>query len=230
MESVNWKEIKAVIFDFDGTLYDFSHFARHLIISCPHEILRMREERKLRKVLKGSDFGSREKLRAYCEERTKRFSCKGTETFYNWFDGIYVPHMVEVLKKKYSVRPAVDEVFKKLTERGIKFSILSDYPLLKDRMAAIGLDSNSVSLAHGLFSSGEFGCVKPAPRPFLEIAESMGVKPEECLVVGDRDDTDGEGARCAGMKFVQIKTRKSRTDSGDHPVLEWSAFADSLLK
>jgi len=30
------------------------------------------------------------------------------------------------------------------------------------------------------------------------------VKPSECLMIGDRDDTDGKGARSVGMAFERI--------------------------
>jgi FMN phosphatase YigB (HAD superfamily) len=38
----------------------------------------------------------------------------------------------------------------------------------------------------------------------------MGVRPENVLVIGDRDDTDGRGAFNAGMRFLCLETGRRR--------------------
>ena len=37
------------------------------------------------------------------------------------------------------------------------------------------------------------------------VAERMGVAVEDCLVIGDREDTDGEMARRCGAQFRKVK-------------------------
>ena len=37
-----------------------------------------------------------------------------------------------------------------------------------------------------------------------DIARELGVAPGRVLVIGDRDDTDGEGARRSGMPFSLV--------------------------
>lgn len=44
--------------------------------------------------------------------------------------------------------------------------------------------------------------MKPSPSGFLVAAETLAVEPSECLVIGDRVDTDREAARRAGMAFA----------------------------
>jgi beta-phosphoglucomutase-like phosphatase (HAD superfamily) len=39
----------------------------------------------------------------------------------------------------------------------------------------------------------------------LLAAERLEVEPAACLVIGDRDDADGEAARAAGMAFRHIR-------------------------
>ena len=46
--------------------------------------------------------------------------------------------------------------------------------------------------------------LKPAPDGLLGAARALGVAPAECLVIGDRDDADGEAARRAGMPFRRV--------------------------
>jgi HAD superfamily hydrolase (TIGR01509 family) len=43
--------------------------------------------------------------------------------------------------------------------------------------------------------------LKPAPGGYLKAAHKLGVRPEACLVIGDRPDTDGVAAAAAGMRF-----------------------------
>ena len=47
--------------------------------------------------------------------------------------------------------------------------------------------------------------LKPAPEGFLLAEERLGVEPADCLVIGDRDDADGEASRRAGMGFRLIR-------------------------
>lgn len=46
---------------------------------------------------------------------------------------------------------------------------------------------------------------KPAPDCFLLAAARLGLRPEECIVVGD-SEYDLKGARAAGMKFIGVLT------------------------
>lgn len=48
---------------------------------------------------------------------------------------------------------------------------------------------------------------KPDPGPFLLAAERLGVRPEECVFVGDKPFTDIEGGKAAGMKTILVKRR-----------------------
>ena len=47
---------------------------------------------------------------------------------------------------------------------------------------------------------------KPAPHLFLEAARRLGVPPSQCLVVGDRLETDIIGGQAAGMRTALLLT------------------------
>lgn len=57
---------------------------------------------------------------------------------------------------------------------------------------------------------------KPDPGPFKLAAEMLGVKPSECVFVGDKPFTDIDGGNAASMKTVLLKRRdwgvKERAD------------------
>jgi putative hydrolase of the HAD superfamily len=56
-----------------------------------------------------------------------------------------------------------------------------------------------------VFTYNSFELLKPDPKLFKKIIETMGIIPEECLVIGDRLDVDLEPAQALGMKTLAVK-------------------------
>lgn len=224
--------IDAIIFDFDGTLYDYKDFSRNLIKGMPFFALLMYKERVVHNGLKGQSFDS---VNAYNDvyfgaiAKKSIFSRKFIE---NWFYKKYMKNFAKVLRKKYKPRENIIEVFDALYKKNIKTSILSDYPNVKERLQALGVTAESIHCEDTCFSTEQLFCFKPAAQMFIKVADVLKVSPERVLVVGDRNDTDGEGARLSGMKFVQISTYKNGTDKDTvkHPFLSWEEFSDFILQ
>ncbi len=217
----------AVIFDFDGTLYDNYKIGKNLIKSKPFELFKIGADRNIRKELKGIDFGSEEEYFKAYYSRLAAHHKTSFEKAKNWNETLYLPLMISVLSKYYKCQPGVPELFKLLEDNGIKTAILSDYNMVDQRMAAVGIEP---SICKNLYSSIELGGLKPAKGPFLKIAEALEVKPERILVVGDRNDTDGQGARNCGMQYIQIKIQatKIKAEEVPHPLLSWNEFCDFI--
>lgn len=214
------KKFKAVIFDFDGTLYDNSGIGKALVFSAPLDMFKIRAERIARKRLWGCDEHSQEQFDEIFFERASRIARVSVQEYKQWYEGRYQTIFLNALKKKrFRARSNVETVFSSLHESGLHIAIFSDYKNVRERMRAVGIPETSMELCAGFFSAPEFGCLKPSPRGFLQVAGSVGVAPKQCLVVGDRADTDGQGALHAGMSFVQIWPRenssgKSKTKIG----------------
>jgi phosphoglycolate phosphatase-like HAD superfamily hydrolase len=187
-------------------LYDKRGFVFRLISADPLQALRMLAEHQTRNEMKGLDFYTAD---AFYEEFFTRFSlriCKPAQVLRNWFFTRYMPLMCDVLKKHFSARCSAIPLFNKLKCTGIPFAIYSDYPFTVQRMTAIGLSPELCGIENSLvFGQDNFGALKPSARPFLCIAHALGTQPENVLVAGDRDSTDGEGARRAGMRFLLIE-------------------------
>ncbi len=82
---------------------------------------------------------------------------------------------------------------------GGKLALVSDYPATQKALAFSRWTHFDV-----VVSSGEAGGparLKPHPEGYLTAAERVGVLPAHCLVIGDREDADGDAARAAGMGF-----------------------------
>jgi FMN phosphatase YigB (HAD superfamily) len=195
----------AVIFDLDGTLYDSKNIAFRLIMARPLDVFFMRTERRVRKVFAGRVYDSAESYyRAFFQELSEQARC--TAAFArHWYFETYMPLMIRVLGRYYRPRPGAAELLAALRSgnnrwnRVIPFAVYSDYPMTGERLKALGLD------VHGkVYGPEDFGAQKPAAVPFLRIARDLGSPPGDTLVAGDRDDTDGVGARAAGMEYLNV--------------------------
>jgi HAD superfamily hydrolase (TIGR01549 family) len=225
------KDIKAIIFDFDGTLYDFKGLPKNLCLSSIHNILKINAVQKARKALKGKEFStSLEYENEFFSVLKQLGKFKSSEKAKNWYNNLYMKKMVLVLSKKYTKRDGILQMVKSLKSKDIKLVIYSDYGMLKERLEAVNFTAEELSYFDHILSSEDFGCLKPAKKGFLQVAKKLDISPENCLVVGDRIDTDGQGAFDSGMKYVEIKTHKTKPDyKPNHPLYSFEDFIKEVI-
>jgi HAD superfamily hydrolase (TIGR01549 family) len=85
---------------------------------------------------------------------------------------------------------------------GGRTALVSDYPGTV-KLRALGM----IELFEVRVCNGEPGGpsqLKPSPQGYLLAAERLGIAPRQCLVIGDRRDTDGEAAKRAGMGLRKV--------------------------
>lgn len=97
--------------------------------------------------------------------------------------------------------PGMPETLKELKKRGVKLGVCSNKP-----------HEAAVKVVERMFGSQIFDAVmgqsdsvrkKPAPDGPLKIAEQFGIKPEECMYLGD-SGTDMQTGKAAGMYTVGV--------------------------
>ena len=96
---------------------------------------------------------------------------------------------------------------------GMKIKRIRQQPFLKSLEAIVvaGEDTQSV---------------KPSRRPFTLIAERLGLRPKNCVYIGDNPNTDIEGAKGVGMMMILVKRRGPK---GGHPDYLARSLGDATI-
>lgn len=106
---------------------------------------------------------------------------------------------------RYACFPEIKATIDHLKKNGVAVAFLSDhYPVGK--LEALGFK------VEGMYYSTrpDLNCLKPNPKLLSKILSDFGVRPEECIVIGDRNDRDGELARVAGARFILFPDKNDR--------------------
>jgi len=99
------------------------------------------------------------------------------------------------------------EAMVRFREQGGKTALVSDYPA-HEKLKAL----HAGTLFDVVIASGEPsgpGRLKPRPDGFLLAAERLELSAGECLVIGDREDADGQAARNGGFAFQHVSQFRS---------------------
>ncbi len=205
--------LKACIFDLDGTLADTLESMAYVT----NEIM---DQFGLRR-LKVDDF------RYYSGEGANMLMRRclkdaGDTELVHYEEGqrLYRKMFAEDPMYKVTHYPGMPETIKALKEAGAKLAVCSNKP----HPAAVKVISEMFG--------GDFDLVlgqseeikrKPSPEGPLKIAREFGVKPEECMYVGDTA-TDMQTGRAAGMYTVGalwgFRDRKELNENGADLVAE----------
>lgn len=210
--------IRAVLLDLDGTLYHQRPLRRRMLVelalsplTCgPGKTARtfrhLRTFRHVREELRGlgrPDEPLEELQYSRTAERLGDEAQAVRATVLEWMYRRPLRHLAPCL------RADVPAFLQAQSERGLELGVFSDYPA-PDKLEALGIaDRFSLALCA---TDPEINAFKPHPRGFEHACELWGLKPEQVLYVGDRDEVDGAGARAAGMPVVVLGS-----ESGAYP-------------
>ena len=136
----------------------------------------------------------------------------------------------------FQLRPEIDGLLRRLCKRGLKLGVVANQPqAARERLARAGI--GDLFAYQGL--SGLTGFSKPDPRAFQAAAETLGMTPAECIMVGDRIDNDIVPAKALGMAAILLRGGRHRRQRPRTPeeepdvvvtdVLELDVAIDALL-
>ncbi len=204
--------IKAIFFDIDDTLYsstDLSSKARRTavehMISKGLEVDPEEAYSALMRVVRkyGSNYG---------DHFGKFFTDElGRPPDYRMIAAAVIAyhHTKFVNMRPY---PHTVQTILELHIRGYKLGIITDGLPIKqwEKLVRLGLDD----FFQAVVISGDdgVGFGKSDPRIFAIALEKVGVRPEEAIMVGDKLNTDIEGANSAGLASVWLRTPRDPED------------------
>jgi putative hydrolase of the HAD superfamily len=216
--------IKAVIFDLDDTLYDYSKcnsIAENRLFETIEldfgisqnqaSALLMQAKENVKAKLGDKSASSHNRLlymQNICEQ-IGRNPLKYAMRFYN----AYWDSMLEQMQLYDYVLPLLEELHRK----NIKVGILTDLTahIQYRKIERLGLTDR----IDYLVTSEEAGDEKPSEKMFLLMLEKMKIKPEEALMIGDSRKKDIDGAFTAGIKGILYK--KSDSEDMDKLCLQY---------
>ena len=197
-------QLKLLIFDLDGTLYDQIVLKRILMRKLFFRFLSFRFSLWEFRIIRC--------FRIQREARKNYFSPLLKDEQYEWCANILGKPVSSIRKcietymynfpltfiKKTKFK-GVDEFFFKARERKVKIAIYSDYPI-EDKLKVLDLVADSLYCS----TQETINQFKPSSKALELICKHAGCEPKYALYIGDRDDTDGEGARMTGIPFIKV--------------------------
>lgn len=209
--------IKAVFFDVDGTMYPKRKMQLNLVrVFLRHPVYTLVYSRAREKIrtpelaARREEIHDKEGFRKLEAELMGKSPEKVDEKVYD-----SIKRINRNLKPFKHLREAI--VYAK--EKGLKLYVLSDFPV-ENKVKTLGVQD----LMDGVYSSEDFGRLKPDPASFLAVASIAGVRPEEVLYVGDSRSKDIAGAAAAGMKSCYISPNHPNPNNADYMIQSWYEF------
>jgi putative hydrolase of the HAD superfamily len=225
--------LKALFFDIDDTLYsttDFADKARRLAAeSMRRHGLRLPSEHILRELLEViSEFSSN--YEHHFDKLLLRLPRRA-------FDGVNPAILVAAGVQAYHdakfrfLRPYPDvpPVLERLARTDLVRGIITAGLEVKqaDKLLRLGLYSCFTPTA--IFISDQIGISKPNPKLFQRACEEVGLKPGECIYVGDHPVHDVDAANTLGMMTVRIRRGRHAPEQGrTQPTYELKNFKELL--
>ena len=222
MNNIDWKKIKAIVIDVDGTLYNQTKLRKKMFYALlkyysirPAQLKDLlilyyfRAERDKRSGYCGTDLDNEQY--EWCARKVKAPLDRIKRVISKW---IFQFPNAYLLSCRFEGVPVVFELLKK---NKIKIAVYSDYQAT-DKLKYLQINADLIVAS----TDAAINCMKPETKALLYIMDQFKVNASECLFIGDRDELDGACAAGVNMPYLNVKMYDA--DAGSF----YKKLADSL--
>ena len=204
----NGNDIKAVVFDLDGTLYELSFKVKLMFFLKNFKKWSLfKAHREVQSEFRGRDFANgKDFYDAYLGAISKRTG-KDVVSVEDWYFNRFEDTFSDILRDHGKKRENIFQLFGHLQTNDVRTAIFTDYGFIEKRLDALNIDLQNFEM---LVSSELEGVLKPSARPLEKILKTMDISAKNVLMVGDNYNADGKSAEKAGMNFCIISDEKEK--------------------
>jgi phosphoglycolate phosphatase len=203
--------LRAVLFDFDGTLADTAPDLRRALNHMRTE--RGMPELSIAAVRPYASSGARGLLKI-------GFGITGEDPQFARLRDEFLAHYDKEICVETKLFAGVPELLAEIERRGMAWGIVTNKATRFTHrvVAALGLTERASCVVCGDTTPH----IKPHPAPLLHAARDLALPPEVCCYLGD-DLRDVQAAHAAGMSSVAVEWGYTGTENGDPR--SWNAGA-----
>ncbi|MEM9170419.1 MAG: HAD family hydrolase [Pseudomonadota bacterium] len=196
-----WRGVKLAVFDMDGTLYRQGPMRLRMAAELAGDAALRLSTRRLavikayRRLREEAADDERGDFEAHVVSRVAD-KCGVSEAEVQTIVDDWI-HRRPLKHLRACAVPGLHAAFAALRRSGRTTAVLSDYPVA-DKLEALGVEPDLAASA----SSPGVGKMKPNPAGLERLMASVGVAPDETLMIGDRLDRDVAAAERAGARWL----------------------------
>ncbi len=213
MNCTPFRNVKLVVFDVDGTLYDQSKLRKKMLKSLIgyyflrpwkiKDLLIIHQFRLERETKAGFEAPNlNDKQYEWCADKLKLPIERVRSVIDKWIFNFPNKYL------EACVYPGVKETFDSLNKQNIKKAIYSDYDA-NEKLVSMNLDADLIVSSTDL----NINAMKPIPKAINYILDEFKIADKSTvLFIGDRDELDGACARNAGIPYLIINKNEAKNN------------------